>query len=788
LADIFISYARADRGRVEPLVAALQASGYTVWWDRQMIGGSEFAETIEEELNAAGVVIAAWSEAAVRSVWVKDEAVTARDAGKLITISLDGARPPLGFKQYHVIDFAADKDAAKADLIRSIAQKLELSPETPVAPSSHNQGRNVSDRAYGPKMLGLIGAVLLALVISGLLFLSKGSDDRSKVLTDSEENVAGGAQAVAAKDYSIAVLPFANRSANAEDAFFTAGVHDDLLTHLSRLPDLRVISRTSVMGYLGSDKKIPQIAQELGVANILEGGVQRAGNQIRITVQLIDARTDEHIWAENYDRELTTDNIFAIQTEIAGAIAAALNIAMSQSATQNIAERPTQNLAAYEAFMKGRLEKEKMTSSSSAAAIEYFKQAITLDPNYASAYANLADSYTLLVIFGGMLKKDGISYAEPLARKAIELSPELAEAWAVLAHISDWRGSEYREQAEAEYERAISYNENYAYAYDLFSVFKMKYGEYEDARALSERALALYPNSPSINETYAFALWAAGHVQEAKQRLEENAAKFPEFPSNYASLGAFYVNQLGRMDKALPALEKATEIDPGNPNYTMKIAYSYAALGDIEGLQALRAGLVAQNRDIVNVLAVESVIASVEGKFGEWVQLMRTIVGIRGPHDMLGVALAYEGAFDEALEVFEGNHAHWVESEPRINPQEFWYICTYAYVEKAAGDEMHARQVARNSLEVMRGYGRGGAYDFSFDDILCYVVLDEIDEGLAALREAADAGVRLRWNWLKYPPYAPLHDRPEFKETIATIEADIAAQRANLASSPDWAE
>ncbi len=172
------------------------------------------------------------------------------------------------------------------------------------------------------------------------------SDSRSPELAESTQKEI--------KPNSIAVLPFANRSANPEDAYFVDGIHDDLLTHISKIGAIRTISRTSVMRYRGSSKSIPEIAAELGVATILEGGVQRAGDQIRINVQLIDARTDEHLWAEIYDRQLLATNIFAIQSEIAEAIAEALRMTLSPREQQRIRSVPTESFAAYEAYLIGK--------------------------------------------------------------------------------------------------------------------------------------------------------------------------------------------------------------------------------------------------------------------------------------------------------------------------------------------------------------------------------------------------------------------------------------------------
>ena len=184
-------------------------------------------------------------------------------------------------------------------------------------------------------------------------------------------------------DRSIAVLPFENRSNREEDQFFTDGIHDDLLTTIAKIGSMKVISRTSVMEYRDTIKKTPQIAQELGVANILEGGIQRSGNHVRINVQLIDAATDDHLWAEIYDRELTAENLFAVQSEITRIIADALQAELSTDEQRRLDARPTDNLLAYDAYMRGRQLMATRNSANLKLATEEFSKATRLDPLFA---------------------------------------------------------------------------------------------------------------------------------------------------------------------------------------------------------------------------------------------------------------------------------------------------------------------------------------------------------------------------------------------------------------------
>ncbi len=253
-----------------------------------------------------------------------------------------------------------------------------------------------------------------------------------------------------ASEKSIAVLPFANRSNQADDLFFTDGIHDDLLTQLAKIHDLMVISRTSVMEYRDTSKNMKQIGEELGVGTILEGGIQRVGDRVRINAQLIEATTDKHLWAETFDRELTAENIFDIQSEIARKIVQAIAIELTPEEEQQLSEVPTQNLAAYEAYLRAReiYFGANYARSKESAAQPWLEKAIALDPEYTQAYAQLADIY-------GQTYWRGIDTSEAFLEKyratidrALELNPNSPEALRVSAN--------YHYRVENDYQRSMT--------------------------------------------------------------------------------------------------------------------------------------------------------------------------------------------------------------------------------------------------------------------------------------------------------------------------------------------
>ena len=315
------------------------------------------------------------------------------------------------------------------------------------------------DVAEGESITGETGRKLDYAIIGGIVALAalmiwqgnRAPVDVTERMPEEVEQVSE--DTVIPLEKSIAVLPFENRSPDPNNAFFADGMHDDLLTHLSKIRDMHVISRTSVMGYANTERKIPEIARELGVATVMEGAVQRAGNRVRINVQLIDAKTDAHLWAEIYDRELTADNIFDIQSEITVAIAAALNLVLSSGDEQQLEARPTQNLEAYDAYMEGRWRSDIYFGGleNIRKALASFELAISLDPEFAEAYAGKA--YTQLAAYW---------YAtghEPWLENALEslqhaeaLAPDSVEVLTARGYYHYWGFLDY-DNADAAFSR-----------------------------------------------------------------------------------------------------------------------------------------------------------------------------------------------------------------------------------------------------------------------------------------------------------------------------------------------
>ena len=382
---------------------------------------------------------------------------------------------------------------------------------------------------------------------------------------------------------SIAVLPFDNLSEEKGNAFFAEGVQDEILTRLAKVADLKVISRTSTQHFKSAPDNLPQIAKQLGVMNILEGSVQKANDQVRVNVQLINALTDAHLWAETYDRKLT--DIFAVESEISKTIADTLQAKLTGSEKISIAKVPTANTEAYELYLKGRFFWNKRTGADLKRAIDYFNQAIAKDPNYALAYAGLADSYTLLSVFSAASPQDSIPQARVAAKKALELDNTLAEAHASSGRILSGYDYDF-ERAIAEFERAIQLNPNYATSYHWISNGPLTArGEFDRAITEGKRAVELDPLSMIDNADLGQIYFYARRYDEAISQVGKAIEIDPHSYLAHYYLGQIYQLQ-GHLTEAIAEYQKAVELDD-DPQALAFLGQAQARIGQHDKAQKI---------------------------------------------------------------------------------------------------------------------------------------------------------------------------------------------------------
>ena len=480
----------------------------------------------------------------------------------------------LGWAVLQGADFLLDLAEAPGWVIRALAViglvgfpfalffawAFELTPEGIKREDEVDRSQSVTSRT-GKRLNGvIIGLLVLAVVLllADRLWQPGGREAPSALAAPAQE--AAGSTAAeampAARERSIAVLPLANRSSREEDAFFAEGMHDELLTQLSRIGSLRVISRTSVMGYADTSKRLPEIGRELGVATLLEGGVQRSGDRVRINVQLIDAQTDEHLWAEVYDRELTADNLFDIQSDITRAIAAALQAVLTGDEQRAVGEKLTSSVEAYAHYLRAR-----------AAAVNYgrelaqiddsiasYQRAIELDPGFAAAHAALSIDWSERG-WTSPLPTDEVEKARRALEAAQRLAPDAAETWNAAGYYAYWGHKDYT-TAIAAFDQALAAEAGNTMALRGRAYVLRRAGRMDEAIASFHKALELDPLNAQMRVDLAYTLMHSGRVEEALNDIVK-ARAVGEISSFGRGVEAQILLMLGRVDEALHALGPA---------------------------------------------------------------------------------------------------------------------------------------------------------------------------------------------------------------------------------------
>ena len=524
MADLFVSYARRDRARVAPLVAALEGEGWSVWWDPEIAPGQEFDELIAKELAAARCVVAVWTETSVASRWVRGEAREAADRGKLVPVRFGGVQLPIDVRAIHTTDL----DDWRQDPEHPAYQQLVRAVRTLLKPEAELQA----------------------------------------------------APARGAARPAICVLPFENISGDPEQDYFSDGISEDIITDLSRISSLEVTSRNTAFTYKGRRVSIPDVARQLGVTHVLEGSVRKAGNRVRITAQLIDCAGDRHLWAERYDRDL--DDIFAVQDDISRSIVAALKLRLAPAESQAIAQRGTNNPDAYRFYLMARRYWVGGWSRRRGVIVRLCERAVELDPDYARAWALLSICQADLRFSSDNSGQYGMEAAE----RALALDPDLAEAYSAKGRVLAAQGR--LEEGWELHRRALeldpqSYEVNAGAARWAFSA-----GRFAEARPYIVAAAELdsadvwAPGmAMQVFENLGDAAGVLAWCRECLSRVEKVLAAEPD---NGAALafGVSALVRLGELERARDWAELVLLVDPDNSNAVYNVACGMSLAGEAD--------------------------------------------------------------------------------------------------------------------------------------------------------------------------------------------------------------
>jgi TolB-like protein/Tfp pilus assembly protein PilF len=414
----------------------------------------------------------------------------------------------------------------------------------------------------------VIGAALSV----GLFFLGRYTMQR----TSSAERERPPAAAGSLPRKSIAVLPFDNLSGDPDNAYFAEGVRDELLARLSKAADLKVISIRSTEQLKSSLDDLSQIARKFGVANILAGSVQRSSDQVRVNVQLVKGENNAHLWADTFDRKLT--DVFAVETEIARAVADTLQAKLTGSEQHAIAARPTENTEAHQLYLKGRFFWNKRTGENLKKAADYFNQAIAADPKYALAYVGLADSYVLMPFYAAGAPRDCYPKAKGAAKEALELNDTLTEAHTSLAYVLHVYDLDF-DGSTREFQRAIELNPNYATAHHWYGIeLLVSLGRFDEAIREIKRGLELDPLSLPINGALGRTYYFARRYDEAIEQLRKTSEMDPGFYYAHWNVGSALAAK-GAIGAAIEEYQKARALND-DPFVLGLLGHAYAFSGN----------------------------------------------------------------------------------------------------------------------------------------------------------------------------------------------------------------
>jgi len=507
LADIFVSYSRQDKERVAPLVAALEAEGWSVWWDPEIAPGEEFDGLISRELDAARSLVVVWTAASVDSRWVRGEARDAADRGVLVPVRLDNSRLPIDFRAVHTTDLDGWNDDRESPAFKGLRKALEAKLGTP------------------------------------------------------RKESATAAVAQKTPEVSICVLPFANMSGDPEQEYFSDGITEDIITDLGKVSALSIVARNMAFSFKGAKGGVGEIGRQTKAAYVLAGSVRKAGARVRITAQLVNAANEAQVWGERYDRDL--NDIFALQDEISRAIVAALKLTLLPEEKRALEQRATTNVKAYKFYLMARQFSVMGNERHQEIIVRLCKRAVELDPSYAAPWATMAIAQWDMHRRSAC-EEDG----QEAAHQAMKLDPRLADAHAALGAAHQGQGR-YEVGLKA-CESALQLDPNSYEGNRIAGMCSMALRHYDDAIRYFEAAATVvdteFTAASFAPQCYEAKGDAAGAVVASKRALTRIEAVIAAEPDHGRALGygATLLASLGEAERAMEWIERGTLLDPDN--------------------------------------------------------------------------------------------------------------------------------------------------------------------------------------------------------------------------------
>lgn len=636
----------------------------------------------------------------------------------------------------------------------------------------------------------LIGLLVVALAVS-ISFNLAGLHDDGTIAKSSDEKS------------SVAVLPFENRSADPENGFFADGIHDDLLTRLAGIDALHVISRTSVNEYRDTSKRISVIGEELGVTAVVEGAVQRSGDQVRVTVRLIDVAQDEQLWEQTYDRDASMQSVFELQTEISSNITSSLSAALTPEERQRLASIPTENVEAYELYVGGKIDLGRRRFQTLISARQKFEQAIELDPDYAQAYAAFAETVAVLYANHQAISLfEASEIALAAVERALELDPNNAEAYAVRGLVVSMKWAQTRVGtgnilAADDFRKALQLNSNLAYAYVWFSSLRENEDDIEGAIELLAVALEKDPRNRTtfVNLAGLFAL--QGRIDACTDLLLKAMQFFPnwETPLGFLSI---HLQKLGRLDEAVAwSVEHARMSD--DPLAGSNAIGIYRLFGDVDAIGAFIATIPTDHPVTPIAVAFEKFVMD---DYRGTLDTLDIVEDIVLGANVIVMPLLVRAAI--LLEDYERARELILRSNPRIAADSYNNVDRFdlsavvvlAFVEQKLGNAESARRLLDQALTTTDSLPRVGFAGHGIQDVQILTLQGKIPSALDALRDAIDVGFVSEIGfdfWLidQDPLLAPLRAEARYIEMRQEMRGLVEAMHQNVIAAKaanDWGE
>ena len=563
----------------------------------------------------------------------------------------------------------------------------------------------------------------------------------------------------------LAVLPLGNISQDPDDVYFADGMTEELIYTLSRIKGLRVIAQTSVMAYRGTTKTIRQIGQELKVGSILEGSVRKAGDRVRITIQLVDVQSEEHLWSERYDRELA--DVFEIQSEISMEVAKGLKTLLKAAVETGVVqaealEKPTDRIDAYTEYLKGRHFWNRRTRQGLLQALEHFERAISTDPEFAKAYSGIADTYGVLANHGHESHEVALPKAKEAAKTAIHLDPNLAEAHASLG-LAYLQFKSDPVRAEAEFKEAIRLNPSYATARQWYAGTLQTQMRFEEAAEQAQKAIELDPMAHIMHINAASILSDMGRLEEARDHCIRAIELEPDYESAY--------RDLAKIDMALwswcgaeETLAEALERNPNNTDALIERANLARILGrpDEAEKTARKAMAIAPSSPLVTDQAAQ-VLRSV-GRAEEAIALFERLRSETAAKPWTAIMLCFTyldvGRLDDAHRILREDEEAGKAELPGMG---FWFDMANGVLAAAEGEDAEARK----RVEALEGYEKLPSRHTA--QAMIHFLLGEEEEAYRKLDDAMAVHDPLLLSLPGDPLFAPYRSEPRFRSVLEVM-------------------